>query len=347
MSALGGLRVVAATSPIVFRMGTKKKHRLELVNNASDMTIAFKVQCTESARFRLQPAKGLVSPGASVPVHIQLASHNADEINCTFLVLSKPVESPDSVEQWSKSDTVTKDYIQAEIRCPEATAAPPDEATLGTTVAKHVVRLLVKNKSRKVANRLSEAEITFLRRQKAQVSAGCWAEWEDKAVQYRGRLQEKKRRTSSATSSASLSLRSDDSISVSSPRYGDDDTLSAHTDSNQSYLCCEPVDSVDTDAYYSRARQPADAPCHCVPRRETPRSCVEPACLWTRYMLDVCFQQLQHTATVCRSVSGHKEMKEAIARIARSAQELVVLHRTNPYFDDSPGLEVPKPRDLA
>ncbi|KDO30659.1 hypothetical protein SPRG_04560 [Saprolegnia parasitica CBS 223.65] len=214
----------------------------------------------------------------------------------------------------------------------------PESGQLTSPDERRVVRLLVKNKSRKSSNRLSDDEVAYLRQCKAAVTPSRWHQWETNALHARTSLQgEKKRRASSnaSSSSASLALHEDDVASLlTSPRYG----KSAHsvvTESEQASLCCEPVDSVDAEVYAPLINA---APHQC--RRQSAcddqgRSCMEPACLWARYMLDVCIQQLQHTVSVGRTiVSSPDDASSAIARISKSAQEIVILHQTNPYFDD-------------
>ncbi|KDO24467.1 hypothetical protein SPRG_10283 [Saprolegnia parasitica CBS 223.65] len=339
-----GLRLATAASPLVFVIGAKKKHRVELTNG-EEIAVVFKVQCTESSRFRLQPSKGVVAANASVAVHIQLASHSMDEANCTFLVLSKAASSPDAIASgaWVKDDDVAKLYVNAEIRQEASNGgdvAPLPETEQPTSPdERRVVRLLVKNKSRKSSNRLSDDEVAYLRQCKAAVTPSRWHQWEMNALHARTSLQgEKKRRASSnaSSSSASLALHEDDVASLlTSPRYG----KSAHsvvTESEQASLCCEPVDSVDAEVYAPLLNV---VPHRC--RRQSAcddqgRSCMEPACLWARYMLDVCIQQLQHTVNVGRTIaSSSDDASSAIARISKSAQEIVILHQTNPYFDDA------------
>ncbi|EQC33368.1 hypothetical protein, variant [Saprolegnia diclina VS20] len=325
------------------------------------------------------------------------------EANCTFLVLSKAVTSPDAIASgaWVKDDDVAKLYVNAEIRlqasndgdvlsvADASTEAEGDvSALLSVTVAaslpetsqcqmthplptpmalaiemspqlpsaltevaplpdtarptspdeRRVVRLLVKNKSRKSSNRLSGDEIAYLRQCKAAVPPSRWHRWETTALDARTSLQgEKKRRASSnaSSSSASLVLHEDDVASLlTSPRYG----KSGHsviTESEQASLCCEPVDSVDAEVYVPMRN---DAPHHCRRRGacdDQGPSCMEPACLWARYMLDVCIQQLQHSVSIGRTIaSAPDDASSALARITKSAQEIVILHRTNPYFDD-------------
>lgn len=64
----------ARPGALVFPLGDRRTQCLELSNVApAEAPAVFKIQCTSSKKFRVRPILGLVAPGETAQVQLQLA----------------------------------------------------------------------------------------------------------------------------------------------------------------------------------------------------------------------------------------------------------------------------------
>lgn len=75
---------------LVFPLGDRRPQRLELSNVAPAQAalllpqapVVFKIQCTSSKKFRVRPILGIVVPGGSTQVELQLAPQVVLDCEC-------------------------------------------------------------------------------------------------------------------------------------------------------------------------------------------------------------------------------------------------------------------------
>ncbi|OQS02104.1 hypothetical protein THRCLA_05506 [Thraustotheca clavata] len=325
------LQVNLTVSPMEFFIGVKKKNRMELINEM-EMSVCFKIQCTESSSFRLQPSKGTIAARSSIII--------LEKADCTFLVLSKAMQDFGD-GKWIKDCDVVKQYVPAQVRhqitnTTGVEAKRENDFTQATSPCsnrigfdghddENIVRLLIKNSSRKACNKLTGEEVALIHKYKATVSLDCWRQREAEARQQRKKLQSQKKWRQNINP-LHIARHDDEIASISSPHESEIESLSIQTESEEASQCCEPVDSFETESHANpnRAR----------PTRCRDHPCLTPSCVWSRYMVEVCVQQLQQTIHICEDRSTG-QATEALARIATSANELLILHRTNPYLEGS------------
>ncbi|KAF0700716.1 Aste57867_8770 [Aphanomyces stellatus] len=311
---MAAVRVDAHPSPFNFTLGQKKKQSLVLVNPSPRITLSFKIQCTESARFRLQPSRGVLGPQQSAIVHIQLASHNTTEGQCVFLVLSTRADVESAAgDPWNHdSASVSKEFVSSRIlRVDDAAATKSLDAPtlqpppLVECDAALVIRLLAKNMSRKASNQLDPSDVDLLRRTKDRVSSSTWRDWTSQACALRRAMQERKhalRRTPPMDASGAL-------LSPPPSPHCKSEIASSVSDGERFTACSSSGTSSSSPA------------------------CSDDACMWTRYMLDVCTQHLEQTTDAYEDLLRHPEKARAkLAALRRSAQTLLKLRETNPFL---------------
>ncbi|KAH9101767.1 hypothetical protein LEN26_012309 [Aphanomyces euteiches] len=284
------LAVEAQPTPFDFVVGQKKKQCLLLCNRSLGQDpIHFKIQCTESTRFRLHPSKGIVPPGQSLAVQIQLASHNTTEGQCVFLVLS-------NVRDGDKEVMLERQYIPCTIRSLDAPelSPPPREAPCRKTLV-----LLTKNMSRKPRNRLTPSDVDYLRREKACVPLEVWQDWERQAMALRRTMQDSK-------ATRPLVMR---------PKSPKSECGSYATTNSASLSQLSKDERADIES------------------NRPPNACIDEGCMWTRYMLDVCTQHLDHTVGVCdEMLKTSKKPHDKLIALKTSTQTLRRLLDTNPFL---------------
>ncbi|ETV70909.1 hypothetical protein H257_13664 [Aphanomyces astaci] len=365
------LDITPRPCPFDFVLGDRTKRSLHLHNPSFHVPLHFKIQCNVSSRFRLQPSKGMLQPRGTITVYIQLSPQMSTEADCVFLVLSVP--SPDnSVDDdvWKRGTSVmiSKQYISSRIvnvSAPDKadevrpSPPPPSEPPLVLAPPSLIMTLLMKNKSKHPTNQLTASEIACLRHRKLHTPSDEWSNLMSQAATKRKLLQ--KQRQFLATAQLPPPVRPfpfnyDTPVEVLSPPDSPcrrSDTSATSFPSNMRRLShqvpiglgersgsttCSSSSTCDSTTgsrtLYEDVKGDGSGP-----NKDTDDEQQRQAySMWTRYMLDVCVQQLEQVDEVCgdlvRDTSQSEKAQAKLLALKKSAHTLVKLCHTSPFLLD-------------
>ncbi|ETV91003.1 hypothetical protein H310_14336 [Aphanomyces invadans] len=373
VDAAVALDVTPRPTPFDFVVGDRTKRCLQLSNPSFHVSLHFKIQCTASSRFRLHPSKGILGPHAAVAVQIQLSTQATTEGDCVFLVLALPFlhnsATDGNADVWKHAapTMISKQYISSRIisapvpdfleddlpRChssPRPASYTTDSYPPILSSPSYIKTLLIKNKSRLPANQLTAAEIACLRQHKLHVSVDEWSQLMASAMAQRKELRVQRHclcRPAPKQPQSHLSFDRD--ISPSSPCSRSDTSsidgrsLRAMRGRSGSSTCsstCESGGAESTAAEMAYSGHDVLDGGDCKESRDNHRKGRTGASSnqWTRYMLDVCVQQLAHVDETCTDMTTTMELpkkaRTTLLALRNAANTLVDLCRRHPFLHE-------------